>query len=174
MRRRRFAVLAAAGAAVLAGAALAATAPSSVKTASNGALNATVLVNTGGYTLYHLTAEKPGKIGCTGACATMWPPQLVPAGAKPIAGVGVNAHKLGTVKRPDGRLQLTYAGYPLYRYSLDRKAGQANGEGVENLWFAVAPSGKLVKTAPQSSSDPSTTGTTSTGTGGGYGGGYTP
>jgi len=176
MSRRTLALLAAvvAGAAAAAGA-IAATAPSTVTTAPNGTLSATVLVNKGGFTLYHMTAEKPGKIACTGACATLWPPLLVPAGAKPLAGKGVNPHKLGTIRRPDGRLQLTYAGLPLYRYSLDRKAGQANGQGVGDIWFAIAPSGKLVKAVPQSSSDSSSASSTpSTGTDGGYGGGYSP
>lgn len=65
--------------------------------------------------------------------------------------------KLGTVKRPDGELQVTYAGFGLYRYSGDRKAGDVKGQGFQRIWYAISPSGKVV---------------TTTAGGGGYGGGY--
>ena len=70
---------------------------------------------------------------------------------------GITKSKLGTITRPDGRIQVTYAGMTLYRYSADSKAGQTNGEGIQNIWFAISPTGKLVKKASSS--------------GGGYGGG---
>ncbi len=76
-----------------------------------------------------------------------WPPLLIPAGAKPAAGPGISAAKLGTFKRADGGLQVTYNGMTLYRYSGDSKAGQANGEAVSDKWYAVSSAGKLVKPA---------------------------
>jgi len=106
---------------------------------------AAILVSQNGLTLYHLIAEKGKKIVCTGQCATFWPPLLIAKGSKPTATKGVTAKKLGTIHRPDGRYQVTYAGFPLYRYSGDHKAGQVNGEGVENSWFAVSTAGKVVK-----------------------------
>jgi predicted lipoprotein with Yx(FWY)xxD motif len=131
-----------------------------VKVAHNSKFGS-ILVSSSGLTLYHMTAEKRGAIKCTGACAKFWPPLLLGAGAKPKAGTGVSGAKLGTIKRPDGRLQVTYNGLALYRYSLDRKAGEVKGEGVEGIWFAVNPSGKIVKKATAS------VGATTT-TGGGY------
>ena len=94
-----------------------------VMAARNASLNATVLVTQRGMTLYHLGTEEGGKIACTGACASVWPPLLVSSSAKLAAGPGVSKGKLGTVRRPDGRRQVTYAGLALYRYSGDRKAG---------------------------------------------------
>jgi len=129
-----------------------------VKAAKNTTLNTKILVNQTGRTLYHLTTEKGKKFTCTGACATIWPPLTVPKGVKPVAGPGITKSKLSTIKRPDGRIQVTYAGLTLYRYSGDSKAGQANGEGIQNIWYAISPTGKQVKKA------------SSTG-GGGYGGG---
>ena len=76
-----------------------------------------------------------------------------------MAGPGITKSKLGTIKRPDGRIQVTYAGMTLYRYSADSKAGQTNGEGIQNIWYAISPTGTLVKKAASSSG------------GGGYGGG---
>jgi predicted lipoprotein with Yx(FWY)xxD motif len=148
-------------AAVATSAAVAATrgAPA-VTAAKNAALNTSILGNQSRHTLYHLTSEKGKKFVCVGACATLWPPLTVPKGTKPVAGPGITKSKLGTITRPDGRIQVTYAGLTLYRYSGDSKAGQTNGEGIQNIWFAISPTGKLVKTATSSG-------------GGGYGsGGY--
>jgi hypothetical protein len=66
----------------------------------------------------------------------------------------------GTIKRPDGSTQLTINGMPLYTYSGDSASGQATGQGIQGVWFAVAASGT------------STSGTGSGGSsgGGGYGG----
>ncbi len=121
-----------------------------------------VLASSNGRTLYHLTAEKRGKIACTGTCAKAWPPLTVKKGAKPTAGTGVKQAKLGTIKRPDGSMQVTYNGYALYRYGDDTKKGDAKGEGENNVWFAVSPAGALVKssgttTMPESTTTPTTT-----------------
>jgi Secreted repeat of unknown function len=51
----------------------------------------------------------------------------------------------------------------LYRYSLDKKPGDVKGQGVEGIWFAVTPAGKLAKAGA------SATAATTTGGGGGYG-----
>jgi predicted lipoprotein with Yx(FWY)xxD motif len=108
------------------------------------ALGASILVDRAGMTLYHFTAEKGKKIRCTGRCATLWPPLLIARAAKPRAGAGADKKKLGTVRRPDGRMQVTYSGLALYRYSGDRKPGEAKGEGFRRAWFAITPSGRLL------------------------------
>jgi len=117
-----------------------------VKTAKNTDLG-TVLVSSTGRTLYHFTSDSRTKVKCTTACMALWPPLLVSAGTKPAAGPGISAAKLGTFKRADGGLQVTYNGMTLYRYSGDAKAGQANGEAVMDKWYAVSSAGKLVKPA---------------------------
>jgi predicted lipoprotein with Yx(FWY)xxD motif len=121
-------------------------------------------------TLYHYTPDSLEAIKCTAACAQFWPPLTVPAGTKPKAGAGLSASKLSTVKRPDGKLQVTYAGLTLYRYSADKKAGQVSGEGFEHKWFAVSSAGKLVRAASSGGGGTPTT-TNPTSTGGGYGSG---
>ena len=151
---------------LVAGAALAATrAPVTVKATHDSTLNTSILVNRSGKTLYHLTTDRGRRVGCTAACASAWPPLIAPKGVTPTAGPGIAKSKLGTVKRPDGRIQVTYAGLTLYRYSGDDNAGQTNGEGIEKIWYAVSPSGELVKSANAPAG------------GGGYGdpgGGYYP
>ncbi|MEW2167364.1 SCO0930 family lipoprotein [Streptomyces sp. NPDC007084] len=100
-----------------------------------------VLTDGAGLTLYRFdkdTAEPP-KSSCDGACATAWPP--VPAdGAE--AAAGVDTSLLGEVTRADGTKQLTVAGWPMYRYAKDTKAGDTNGQGVGGTWYASAPNGK--------------------------------
>lgn len=65
--------------------------------------------------------------------------------AKPVAGPGLNRKKLGTIRRSNVRYQVTYAGFALYTYVRDKRPGQVKGEGVEKVWFAVSPSGRIVK-----------------------------
>ncbi len=117
-----------------------------------------VLAASSGMTLYLYTPDPKGKSVCNGACASAWPPLLTKG--KPRAGAGVRAKLLGTTRRSNGKLQVTYAGHPLYRYAGDSKAGQAKGEGVGGIWYVLSASGAKL-TGKHS-------GTT---TGGGYGGG---
>ncbi|HUY85488.1 MAG TPA: hypothetical protein VMU77_00120, partial [Acidimicrobiales bacterium] len=77
-----------------------------------------VLVDSRGRTLYRYTPEQNGQIKCVSTCAQIWPPFVIPPGAKLIAGQGVTG-SLGQVARPDGRSQATYNGNPLYLYSGD-------------------------------------------------------
>lgn len=104
-----------------------------VKESENAALEETVLTTNKGKTLYSLSVEKHGKFICTGGCLSAWKPLVVPAGVMPKGPV-----KLGTVKRPDGRTQVTYKGLPLYSFNAD-KPGEANGEGLKDVgtWHAA-------------------------------------
>jgi predicted lipoprotein with Yx(FWY)xxD motif len=101
------------------------------------------LVDSQGRTLYLFEKDKTMASTCDGACASVWPP-LTTSG-KPKALAGIAAAKLGTTKRNDGKLELTYAGHPLYYYVSDTQPGQLTGEGLDQFgakWDAVAPSGK--------------------------------
>jgi predicted lipoprotein with Yx(FWY)xxD motif len=115
-------------------------------TASNTAALGTVVVDGTGYTLYRFDKDKPkpSKSNCNGSCATQWPPVLVAsaAEAKEVKLDGVDAGAVNTVKRADGKLQLTIGGWPVYRYSGDKAAGDTTGQGVGKVWFAVTPAGK--------------------------------
>jgi predicted lipoprotein with Yx(FWY)xxD motif len=150
-----------------------------ISVASNGTLGKIVVGSTG-HTLYHFTGDHGKHVACTGVCAATWPPLLVGKTAKPLGGAGITGAKLGTIARPDGSLQVTYNGLTLYTYSGDAKRGQANGEGLENKWFAVGSTGALVKAAPAASSSGaapggygnSSTASTPTTTTGSDGGGY--
>jgi predicted lipoprotein with Yx(FWY)xxD motif len=82
---------------------------------------------------------------CNGACASLWPPDTI--SGTPKAGPGVDAAKLGTTKRSDGTLEVTYNGHPLYRYAPDTKAGQDTGQGLNQFgakWYVLAASGSKI------------------------------
>jgi predicted lipoprotein with Yx(FWY)xxD motif len=100
-----------------------------------------VLTDSAGFTLYRFekdTAEPP-KTNCVGDCETAWPP--VPADGA-TAATGVDKALLGEVTRADGTKQLTIAGWPMYRFAKDTKAGDIKGQGVGGIWYASAPDGK--------------------------------
>jgi predicted lipoprotein with Yx(FWY)xxD motif len=94
------------------------------------------LAGEGGLTLYILTDEADGTIHCVGDCATNWPPLTgtVDAG-------DADASLLGTIDRPDGSVQATYDGFPLYYFAGDAAPGDANGEGLGGVWFIADPAG---------------------------------
>jgi predicted lipoprotein with Yx(FWY)xxD motif len=118
-----------------------------------------VLVNSKGHTLYLFKKDRRGKSFCGASCAKFWPPLL--KHGKLTAGSGVKASLLGTTRRGNGSLQVTYNKHPLYTYVLDKKAGQTKGEGVLAFgakWYAVSAKGRAVATPPTTTS----TGTTYT------------
>jgi predicted lipoprotein with Yx(FWY)xxD motif len=103
------------------------------------------ITTTSGHTLYLFRADKGTTSECYGTCAKYWPPLLT--AARPHAAGRVEAALLGTTRRKDGKLQVTYKGHPLYTYSGDSKAGQTAGEGLNisgGKWYALAPSGATI------------------------------
>ena len=99
-----------------------------------------ILVDAKGHTLYLFEKDKQDRSACSGQCASFWPPLLT--SGKATAGVGVKAALLGTTRRSDGKLQVTYAGHPLYRFALDTQAGQTKGEALKKFgaeWYVLAP-----------------------------------
>ena len=94
-----------------------------------------VLTNRKGLTLYHLTTDSSTMTTCTGGCAQTWPPLLTVNGKAPaLPGL---MGTFGTLRRPDGSVQVTFDGMPLYRFAGDALPGQANGQGIGGVWFAV-------------------------------------
>ncbi|MDA8356227.1 MAG: hypothetical protein M0Z95_08040 [Actinomycetota bacterium] len=108
-----------------------------------------ILATGDGHTLYDFSIDTPTKSRCTSsACVYLWPP-LVATG-KPRVAKGVNAALVGTIQRPTGATQVTYAGHPLYTWSSDTKAGMVTGQALLNeggYWYVMSPSGAQVTRA---------------------------
>jgi predicted lipoprotein with Yx(FWY)xxD motif len=97
------------------------------------------LTSPDGKTLYIFTNDTAANTStCVDACATTWPPLMATGGAAPAAGTGVTG-TLATFARPDGSMQVSYNGKPLYNYSKDTKAGDTSGQGVGGKWFVQKP-----------------------------------
>ena len=108
-----------------------------VHAAQNATLHKKIVVTASGRTLYTLSAETHGRFICTGSCLSTWRPLKVPAGGKVVGVAG-----LGTIARHGVGRQATFNGRPLYTFSGDSRAGDANGEGFMDVgtWHAaVAP-----------------------------------
>jgi predicted lipoprotein with Yx(FWY)xxD motif len=104
-----------------------------------------ILVDGKGRTLYDFQPDKSMASTCYGACAALWPP-LTTTG-KPVAGHGVRASLLGTTKRKDGKLEVTYNHHPLYYFVSDQKPGQTTGQGVNQFgapWWVISAAGKEI------------------------------
>jgi len=164
--RRRAALILAGGAisvsALAAGAAAASTPGikiTTVKTSDGKVLEI------GSATVYTL---KPSSNQCAAACFAVWPPVMLPAGAKhATAGTGVTASKLGTVKVPGGT-QVTYGGKRLYKFTGDTGSGQVNGNITDTWgkWAAIVIS-KSGAAAHGAGSTTTTAGAGSSGAGSG-------
>ena len=134
-----------------------------VKVADAGSGLGRVLVDGRGRTLYLFAKDRQGKSACTGKCASAWPPLI--ASGKPLATAGAKASLLGTTRRGDGRLQVTYNHHPLYGFALDKQAGQVNGQAATAFggrWWAVSAGGRAV--TKTSTTPTTTTGTTTSST----------
>jgi len=103
-------------------------------------------------TLYRLTADPPRATSCRSAtgCTSIWPP-LLTSGSPRLVGTGPERRLVGVLRRPDGGLQVTYAGHPLYLFAFDLATGAAprltEGEDLiddlaHGVWYTVLPSGR--------------------------------
>jgi predicted lipoprotein with Yx(FWY)xxD motif len=105
----------------------------SLKTTTIG--GTTVLTNAKGFTLYSFAPDTPATSKCYGSCAAYWPPVTGTAAVSP----GLPG-RVGTIKRTDGSVQLTYNGHPLYTYVGDTAPGQARGNNLNlngGLWHEI-------------------------------------
>jgi predicted lipoprotein with Yx(FWY)xxD motif len=106
-----------------------------------------VLVAAHGRTVYLFTADKNRSV-CYGQCAVYWPPLIA---TDPSVGKGLKSSLLGTTKRKDGKLQVTYGGHPLYYFAQDKKAGDVKGQGFVHFgggWWVVSAAGAKITSKP--------------------------
>jgi predicted lipoprotein with Yx(FWY)xxD motif len=106
--------------------------PGTTTVGSEPSAGANILAITAGLThatatLYAFSIDTRTMSKCTGTCAQFWPPVLTTRGVK--AGRGVNQHMLGTLRRADGTIQVSYNGHPLYFFALGLNSG-TSGAGA--------------------------------------------
>lgn len=99
-----------------------------------------ILVDAAGRTLYLFTPDAQGDSTCYDDCEANWP--VIRELAE--VGDGLDASLLGTVERTDGSSQATYNGWPLYLFINDAAPGDANGQGINDVWWAIDADGNAV------------------------------
>ena len=111
-----------------------------------GSADGRVLADEKGHSVYLFDKDEEGESYCSGACAAVWPP--LETSTAPSAGAGVQSAALGTIKRDDGDLQVTYHGHPLYYYAADASTpGKTKGEDINQFgdeWYLVNAHGEPV------------------------------
>ena len=106
-----------------------------------------IIIDGRGFTLYIYVPDHQRPSVCTGVCATQWPPLVLPRGVSaPVAGPGVNPALLGTARRADGLLQVTYNRWPLYLWEGDYAPGMVTGQAEDmGAWYTMSVSGSVDK-----------------------------
>ncbi len=101
-----------------------------------------VLVNGDGLTLYgFLNDRDAGGPSCNDDCADAWPPLIVDGDELPA---DLDPEVFSLMARDDGSLQLAAGIWPLYLFAGDAEAGDIQGQGSGDVWFAAAPDGTLI------------------------------
>ncbi|TDC30147.1 hypothetical protein E1211_24765 [Micromonospora sp. 15K316] len=105
-----------------------------------------ILTDQNGRTLYAFLNDKDGTSSCTDECVATWPALISREPA--TTGTGASPDLLSQTDRAEGTSQATYGDWPLYYYVGDVGPGDVDGQGVDNVWFAVGADGTLVRTMP--------------------------
>ncbi|MCE3244872.1 MAG: hypothetical protein K0Q84_216 [Arthrobacter sp.] len=103
-----------------------------------------IVVDGKGMSVYYFTKDvkDSGKSNCTGDCIVAWPPVLTTNDTPTVEGV---TGKVGTIDTPDGKKQVTIEGMPVYLWEKDKAPGDTTGQGVNDVWYLVAPDGAMIK-----------------------------
>ncbi|HUO49959.1 MAG TPA: hypothetical protein VMU25_00040 [Candidatus Paceibacterota bacterium] len=91
-----------------------------------------------GQALYTFDHDTTDKSNCSGNCATQWPPYTMPINTPMNLQAGITG-KVSMITRPDGSLQVSYNGHPLYFYAGDKNGGDTTGDGVGGIWHLARP-----------------------------------
>ena len=100
-----------------------------------------VLTDPKGITLYTFDRDVAGtgRSACDAECSRNWPPLVAPAGARATGEYVI-------VQRNDGKAQWAFKGKPLYYWPEDQEPGDRFGDGYNNLWRVVGPTGPVTVT----------------------------
>ena len=105
----------------------------------------TIVVDAEGMTVYMFDKDTQGsgESSCTGGCLEAWPPVIADSDSPAVDGV---TGDVATITRDDGTVQVTLDGWPLYYWQNDKAAGDVTGQGVQDVWWVLAPDGSKIQT----------------------------
>jgi predicted lipoprotein with Yx(FWY)xxD motif len=112
-----------------------------------------VVVDGKGLTVYVFDKDTAGATSsaCAGQCAATWPAVESDSAKPSVTGV---SGTVGTISGTDGKLQVTLNGLPLYTFANDKAAGDVNGQGVGDIWWAVGSDGAKIAAASGTAATP--------------------
>jgi predicted lipoprotein with Yx(FWY)xxD motif len=102
-----------------------------------------ILVDGEGRTLYLFKPDADGEPTCYDDCAAAWPPLL--AEGEITVGEGLDDSDFSTATRTDGGEQVKVGDWPLYYFANDAAPGDTNGQGLNEVWYVVSPSGEAIE-----------------------------
>lgn len=103
-----------------------------------------IVVDAKGMSVYYFTKDvaDSGVSACTEDCLVAWPPVISETETPEVEGV---TGEVGTIETPEGQLQMTINGMPIYYFNKDLAAGDINGQAVGDVWYVVAPDGTMIQ-----------------------------
>jgi predicted lipoprotein with Yx(FWY)xxD motif len=103
----------------------------------------TIVVDGDGMTAYYFLKDvkDSGTSACSGDCLTAWPPITTESDTPTVEGV---TGEVGTITGTDGSTQITIDGRPIYTFAQDTAPGDVNGQGVNDVWYVIAPDGSEI------------------------------
>ncbi|MGY4642487.1 COG4315 family predicted lipoprotein [Cellulomonas sp. URHB0016] len=103
----------------------------------------TIVVDGKGMTAYYFLKDvkDSGTSACVDQCAAAWPAIVSESDTPSVDGVTA---EVGTIPTADGRKQITVDGRPVYTYAQDMAPGDVLGQGVNDVWYVLAPDGSEV------------------------------
>ena len=116
--------------------------PGTILAANSTGKLGTVVIDGHLNTLYRYDRDSanPPSSACVDDCAKAWPPLITNPAVAPVLD-GVKPAAVGTLTRPDGSVQVTIGGWPVYRHA-GEAAGAVDGNGADGVWFAITPDGR--------------------------------
>jgi predicted lipoprotein with Yx(FWY)xxD motif len=128
------------------------TASTRLKAERISALNATVLADTHGRTLYRLKPETAHHLLCTSKiCLTVWVPLTVASKKKAHVKLPKGIKGPVTFLRRKQRFQIVVKGLPVYRFAGDTGPRKAAGQGIKSFggtWSVLKIKASKKKIAP--------------------------
>jgi predicted lipoprotein with Yx(FWY)xxD motif len=98
--------------------------------------------------MFDKDTQGSGESSCSGDCLVAWPPVIAESDSPAVDGV---TGDVATITRDDGTVQVTLDGWPLYYWQGDKAPGDVAGQGVQDVWWVLAPDGAKIKTAAPAS-----------------------
>jgi predicted lipoprotein with Yx(FWY)xxD motif len=115
----------------------------SLAAADNATIGQEILVDSAGMTVYLFVPDGTATTSAVpDGLKAAWP--AVVAEGEPVAGPGLDAALLTVAAQPDGAQQLAYNGHLLYTFANDAAPGDANGQGLGEVWYVLSPAGEQI------------------------------